>query len=76
MTRKPEESPCWLVGTDEETGVSQVVQARLRGSPINGMQSVRVGSGCGVIHTIPRERVYRTQAEANVRLAELKGRPA
>lgn len=60
----------WLVGEDE-MGRYEVVQARLVGEPVDGQQVVRVGLGCGILHSVPVEKVYKSQEEAEKRREEL-----
>lgn len=67
--RKHQEDPCWLVG--ETPDGLQIVEARLVGPPLEGSQVVRVGFGCGILHTIPAEKVCLSRADAEKRLAEL-----
>ena len=64
--------PCWLVGQDPD-GRCEIVKARLVGNPVDGAQVVvRVGSGCGVLNTLPVEKVYLSREAAEKRLAELE----
>lgn len=82
--KKVVERPCWLVGTDPNTGKSQVVEARLV-SPVssyspwkNGLQInaeyfvVRVGYGCGVLHTLHYTKVHPTREHAEKKLQALQ----
>jgi hypothetical protein len=70
------ERKCWLVGTSTETGASSVVEAVVLGDPVpdddDGLHYVvRVGSGCGVLHGLPVEKVHFTRLSAEQRLAEV-----
>lgn len=67
---KKDERPCWLVGQAPD-GHHEVVEARLVGEPVDGHQTVRVGFGCGILHSLPVEKVHLTQEAAEKRFREL-----
>lgn len=66
-----EDRPCWLVAEDPDAKTARVVDGFLRGMPQEGWQVVRVGAGCGVLHTIRVESIYLTREAAQTRLAAI-----
>ena len=71
MPQKEEERPCWLVmgHATEPIELYEIVEARLRGAPVDGVQVVRLRFDFLV--SFPVHRVYLSRADAEERLAEL-----
>lgn len=70
MYRTDRERDCWLVG-QKESGELEVVKAKAVGDPTDGIQTVRVGAGCGIWHSIPIEKVHWTKESADAKMAAL-----